>query len=102
MPQLTTRRGWIRISPRPSGSASASPRISTPRTCHGSREATSSTTSDTFPVAATLRNLRVVDSDRPPTAIVSVSGSYRKPTGLFCGMPVGSTVASRPSGWVAR
>ncbi|CAG7604962.1 hypothetical protein JOJ86_003110 [Rhodococcus percolatus] len=54
-------------------SASARPRISTQRTRHGSTDGTSSTTNATFPLSATLRNLRLAAMLYPWMSIVVVA-----------------------------
>ncbi len=62
----------------------------------------SSTTKATFGFAARLRNLRLAPMARPPMSMVPSSALYLKPTGLFCGAPLPSTVARRPRRCVFR
>jgi hypothetical protein len=78
-------------------SASARPRISSPRTTHGCTVTRSSTTNATRPFARTLRNFWLAAMFHPPMSIVPAAASTAKPTGLFCSIPLGATVASRPS-----
>src|SRR6266508_4069036 len=80
-PHDRMRRGWMRMTSRlkfgiggsASTNASAWPRTSTPRTCHGSTDAMSSMTSATLRLASTLRNLRVWPIRYPPMSIVPSS-----------------------------
>ena len=59
-------------------------------------------TSATWPLRWTLRNLRLAPMAWPPMMMSPVSSSRKAPTGLFCGAPPPSTVASRASGWLCR
>src|SRR5215472_8475216 len=104
------RRGWMRMT---SGlmyefgggwpvSASAVPRTSKQRTIHGLTDAMSSTTKAAFPLAAMLRNLRVLPRSRPRMRITPASASTSNPTGLFCSVPSGASVARRPRRWDRR
>src|SRR5215813_4957467 len=104
------RRGWMRMT---SGlmyglggswpvRASAVPRTSKQRGVHGLTEARSSTTNATLPLAAMLWNLRVLPRSRPRMSITSASASIWNPTGLFCSVPSGASVARRPRRWDRR
>src|SRR5215218_5786917 len=104
IPQLTMRRGWIRIiSPAksfmiffpPSERTSALPRTSTPRTRHGG--STSSTTNAALPVLPTSLNFLLPAKLCPPMSTASRSSLYLNATGTTCGFPSASTVARRPS-----
>src|SRR5215475_31384 len=110
IPQLMIRRGWMRMTSRLmyelGGSwpvrASAVPRTSKQRGVHGLTEARSSTTNATLPLAPTLRNLRVLPRSRPRMLITPASASTWNPTGLFCSVPSGASVARRPRRWDRR
>jgi hypothetical protein len=71
IPQVTIRRGWIRISGVGSAIASARPRISMPRGRQGSVLARSSITIAARPLRSMSRNFFDRSSPWPPTSIVS-------------------------------
>src|SRR5690349_12358289 len=83
-------------------SASAVPRTSKQRMIHGLTDAMSSTTNAAFPLAAMLRNLRVLPRSRPRMRITPAAASTSNPTGLFCSVPSGASVARRPRRWDRR
>src|SRR5215472_9335551 len=82
--------------------ASAVPRTSKQRGVHGLTEARSSTTNATLPLAAMLWNLRVLPRSWPRMLITPASASTWNPTGLFCSVPSGASVARRPRRWDRR
>src|SRR5215213_7836269 len=93
-PQLTMRRGWIRIiSPSksfmisfpPWERTSALPRTSTPRTRHGG--STSSTTNAALPVLLTSLNFLLPAKLCPPMSTAPSSSLYLNATGTTCGFP---------------